>query len=100
SSARAARCCGAWLMPYGRETSRGWFSVSRGGKCRRVEKHNRSRRPGTHPEPSRLRVTTRCRRKAKEPVVFYGAPRRAGDRGRTGDVQLGNPFTGPEDEDG
>jgi hypothetical protein len=28
--------------------------------------------------------------KAKEPVVFYGLPTRAGDRGRTGDVQLGN----------
>ena len=27
--------------------------------------------------------------KAKEPVVFYGLPTRAGDRGRTGDVQLG-----------
>jgi hypothetical protein len=27
--------------------------------------------------------------KAKEPVVFYGLPKRAGDRGRTGDVQLG-----------
>jgi len=28
--------------------------------------------------------------KVKEPLVFYGVPRRAGDRGRTGDVQLGN----------
>jgi len=28
----------------------------------------------------------------KEPFVFYGVPTRAGDRGRTGDVQLGNPF--------
>jgi hypothetical protein len=27
--------------------------------------------------------------KVKEPFVFYGVPRRAGDRGRTGDVQLG-----------
>ena len=27
--------------------------------------------------------------KVKEPVVFYGFPTRAGDRGRTGDVQLG-----------
>src|SRR5437870_529526 len=27
--------------------------------------------------------------KVKEPLVFYGVPRRAGDRGRTGDVQLG-----------
>ena len=27
--------------------------------------------------------------KVKEPVVFYGLPLRAGDRGRTGDVQLG-----------
>jgi hypothetical protein len=28
--------------------------------------------------------------KVKEPFVFYGVPTRAGDRGRTGDVQLGN----------
>jgi hypothetical protein len=27
--------------------------------------------------------------KAKEPAIFYGLPLRAGDRGRTGDVQLG-----------
>src|SRR2546427_13250326 len=27
--------------------------------------------------------------KVKEPFVFYEVPRRAGDRGRTGDVQLG-----------
>ena len=27
--------------------------------------------------------------KAKEPVAFYALPKRAGDRGRTGDVQLG-----------
>jgi hypothetical protein len=27
--------------------------------------------------------------KVKEPVVFHGVPTRAGDRGRTGDVQLG-----------
>ena len=27
--------------------------------------------------------------KVKEPLVFYGVPRRAGDQGRTGDVQLG-----------
>jgi NADP-dependent 3-hydroxy acid dehydrogenase YdfG len=27
--------------------------------------------------------------KVKEPFVFYGVPTRAGDRGRTGDVQLG-----------
>ena len=27
--------------------------------------------------------------KVKEPLVFYGVPTRAGDRGRTGDVQLG-----------
>jgi hypothetical protein len=32
--------------------------------------------------------------KAKEPSVFYGVPRRAGDRGRTGDVQLGK-LSGP-----
>jgi hypothetical protein len=27
--------------------------------------------------------------KVKKPFVFYGVPTRAGDRGRTGDVQLG-----------
>jgi len=27
--------------------------------------------------------------KEKEPVVFYGVPTTAGDRGRTGDVQVG-----------
>ena len=27
--------------------------------------------------------------KAEEPFLFYGVPMRAGDRGRTGDVQLG-----------
>jgi len=27
--------------------------------------------------------------KVKEPFFFYGVPTRAGDRGRTGDVQLG-----------
>ena len=27
--------------------------------------------------------------KVREPLVFYGLPKRAGDRGRTGDVQLG-----------
>ena len=32
--------------------------------------------------------------KAKEPFVFYGVPERAGDRGRTGDVQLGK-LSGP-----
>ena len=26
--------------------------------------------------------------KVKEPFVFYGVPTRAGDRGRTGDVQV------------
>ena len=30
--------------------------------------------------------------KVKEPFVFYGVPTRAGDRGRTGDVQLGKLF--------
>ena len=87
-------------MPYGRETSRGWFSVSPGGKCRRVEKHNSEpptwNRPGTLPDASDDSLPS----KVKEPLVFYGVPTRAGDRGRTGDVQLGNPFTGPEDEDG
>jgi len=39
---------------------------------------------GDHPRPS----------KVKEPLVFYGVPRRAGDRGRTGDVQLGK-LSGP-----
>ena len=33
--------------------------------------------------------------KAKEPVVFYGLPTRAGDRGRTGDVQLGKLSENP-----
>jgi hypothetical protein len=38
--------------------------------------------------------------KAKEPFVFYGVPSRAGDRGRTADVQLGNEVEeGPEDYD-
>ena len=38
--------------------------------------------------------------KVKEPFVFYGVPERAGDRGRTGDVQLGKLFDeGPEDYD-
>jgi len=32
--------------------------------------------------------------KVKEPFVFYGVPMRAGDRGRTGDVQLGK-LSGP-----
>jgi len=32
--------------------------------------------------------------KVKEPFVFYGVPKRAGDRGRTGDVQLGK-LSGP-----
>src|SRR5207245_10183528 len=32
--------------------------------------------------------------KVKEPFVFYGVPTRAGDRGRTGDVQLGK-LSGP-----
>ena len=32
--------------------------------------------------------------KVKEPFVFYAVPKRAGDRGRTGDVQLGK-LSGP-----
>ena len=32
--------------------------------------------------------------KVKEPFVFYGVPTRAGDRGRTGDVQLGKLLSG------
>ncbi len=46
-----------------------------------------------------MRATTRCRR-VKEPVVSYGVPKRAGDRGRTGDVQLGKLIDeAPEDYD-
>ena len=41
--------------------------------------------PGTLPDAS---DDTRAS-KVKEPFVFYGVPTRAGDRGRTGDVQLG-----------
>src|SRR5206468_365200 len=38
--------------------------------------------------------------KVKEPFVFYGVPKRAGDRGRTGDVQLGKLIDeGPDDYD-
>ena len=38
--------------------------------------------------------------KVKEPFAFYGVPTRAGDRGRTGDVQLGKLIDeGPEDYD-
>ena len=41
--------------------------------------------PGTLPDASEESLTS----KVKEPFVFYGVPMRAGDRGRTGDVQLG-----------
>jgi hypothetical protein len=41
--------------------------------------------PGTLPEASDDSLPS----KVKEPFVFYGVPKRAGDRGRTGDVQLG-----------
>jgi hypothetical protein len=41
--------------------------------------------PGTLPDASDDSVPS----KVKEPFVFYGVPTRAGDRGRTGDVQLG-----------
>jgi len=41
--------------------------------------------PGTLPDASADPRPS----KVKEPVVFYGVPTRAGDRGRTGDVQLG-----------
>jgi hypothetical protein len=61
-----------------------------GGGSLRKERRvavNSSPRPGTYREPSRMRATTRL--KVKEPLVFYGVPTRAGDRGRTGDVQLG-----------
>ena len=34
--------------------------------------------------------------KVKEPFVFYGVPTRAGDRGRTGNVQLGKLASGRE----
>jgi len=41
--------------------------------------------PGTLPVASDDALPS----KTKEPFVFYGVPTRAGDRGRTGDVQLG-----------
>ena len=41
--------------------------------------------PGTLPDASDDSLPSRV----KEPFVFYGVPERAGDRGRTGDVQLG-----------
>jgi len=41
--------------------------------------------PGTLPDASDDSLPS----KVKEPLVFYGVPTRAGDRGRTGDVQLG-----------
>ena len=41
--------------------------------------------PGTLPDASDDPLPS----KIKEPFVFYGVPTRAGDRGRTGDVQLG-----------
>ena len=41
--------------------------------------------PGTLPDASDDSPPS----KVKELFVFYGVPRRAGDRGRTGDVQLG-----------
>ena len=41
--------------------------------------------PGTLPDADDDSLPS----KVKEPFVFYGVPMRAGDRGRTGDVQLG-----------
>ncbi len=41
--------------------------------------------PGTLPNASDDSLPS----KVKEPFVFYGVLERAGDRGRTGDVQLG-----------
>ena len=41
--------------------------------------------PGTPPDARDDSLPS----KIKEPFVFYGVPTRAGDRGRTGDVQLG-----------
>ena len=41
--------------------------------------------PGTLPDAGDDSLPS----KVKEPFVFYGVPMRAGDRGRTGDVQLG-----------
>ncbi len=41
--------------------------------------------PGTLPDASNDVLPS----KVKEPQVFYGVSKRAGDRGRTGDVQLG-----------
>jgi hypothetical protein len=52
--------------------------------------------PGTLPDASNGSLPS----KVKEPFVFYGVPTRAGDRGRTGDVQLGKLIDeGPEDYD-
>jgi hypothetical protein len=38
------------------------------------------------PEPSRMRRDDSLPSKVKEPFVFDGAPTKAGDRGRTGEV--------------
>ena len=46
--------------------------------------------PGTLPDAGDDSLPS----KVKEPFVFYGVPTRAGDRGRTGDVQLGK-LSGP-----
>jgi hypothetical protein len=52
--------------------------------------------PGTLPDESVDSLPS----KGEEPFVFYGVPTRAGDRGRTGDVQLGKLIDeGPEDYD-
>jgi hypothetical protein len=46
--------------------------------------------PGTLPEASDDPLAS----KIKEPVAFYGGSDESGDRGRTGDVQLGNEMKG------
>ena len=63
---------------------------------------NRELAPPTRNPPGTLEIDSvdALPSKAKEPVVFYGLPLRAGDRGRTGDVQLGKLIdVGPEDYD-
>src|SRR5207244_1110630 len=69
------RYCGACLPAYGREASGPptW------------------NRPGTLPDASDDSLPS----KVKEPLVFYGVPTRAGDRGRTSDVQRNPPPRSP-----
>ena len=55
------------------------------GSGSRMSRELFRRRPGTLPDAGDDSLPS----KVKEPFVFYGVPTRAGDRGRTGDVQLG-----------